>query len=146
MFCKECGTQFETENASVCLNCGMKKGNGRKYCDDCGAEKKSENQDVCLSCGKDFKKLFGNVKVSNNSAKTKLITLLFWFFLGGVGAHCFYVGNKKRGWMYIWLLVATVVTCGIAGVIPAVFIIIDLINILTDKFEDGEGNVVTQWS
>lgn len=147
MYCKECGNLFENENATVCLNCGVKKGNGKKYCDSCGTEKKTENQDVCLSCGKDFKKIFGNVGQNSSSAnKTKLVTLLLWFFLGGVGAHCFYVGNKSKGLLYVGLLVATIITCGLAGIIPGVLLIIDLVKILTDKFEDGNGNPVTQWT
>lgn len=147
MYCKECGTAYENENSTVCLNCGMKKGNGKKYCDACGTEKKSENQDVCLSCGKDFKKLFGNVAQSSASGeKTKLVTLLLWFFLGSLGVHCFYAGNKSRGFLYIGLFVATIITCGLAGIVTSVFLIIDLIKILTDKFEDGNGNAITQWT
>lgn len=146
MYCKECGSMFENDNATVCLNCGVKKGNGKKHCDECGTEKKSENQDVCLNCGKDFKRLFGNVAPTTSGDKTKLVTLLLWFFLGGLGIHCFYVGNKNRGFLYLGLLAATFITCGIAGIVPGILLLIDLVNILTNKFVDGNGNAITQWT
>ncbi len=54
----------------------------------------------------------------------KLITLLLWFFLGGLAAHRWYVG-KPTGWNILFILTAG--GCG-------VWAIVDLINILTDKF------------
>ena len=142
MYCKECGVRFENENSTVCLECGVKKGNGKKYCDNCGEIKKSENQDVCLNCGKDFKKIFG----TSSSQKTKLVTLLLWFFLGGFGVHQFYAGKTGRGILYIVLTLCAYLTCGITGIVVLIFNIIDLIQILTDKFEDGNGNTIVQWT
>ena len=142
MYCRECGEKFINDVATVCLSCGVKKGNGIKYCDGCGEKKKSERQDVCLSCGKDFKRLSLNIGTS----KTKLITLLLWFFVGGFGGHCFYVGRTGQAIAYICLTLGGFITFGITSIIAAIMLIIDVIRILTDKFEDSNGILVTQWT
>lgn len=142
MYCKECGQQYQNETATVCLDCGVKKGNGKKYCDNCGELKKSENQDVCLNCGKDFKKIFGNA----SSQKTKLVTLLLWFFLGTLGVHHFYAGNNGKGILYLCLTFGGFITCGVTTLVVGVLLIIDLVKILTDKYTDASGNTITQWN
>ena len=53
-----------------------------------------------------------------------LITLLLWFFLGGLAAHRWYK-KKPTGWNILFILTAG--GCG-------VWALIDLINILTGKF------------
>ncbi len=68
-------------------------------------------------------------KVSAKPAKTqgddeKLYTILFWVFLGGFAAHRWYKG-KPAGWNILYIL-----TGGGLGI----WALIDLINILTDKF------------
>ncbi len=54
----------------------------------------------------------------------KWILLILWFFLGGVAAHRWYAG-KPVGWNILYI-----VTAGGCGI----WAIVDLINILTDKF------------
>ncbi len=68
-------------------------------------------------------------KVSAKPEKTQMdkemiITLLLWFFLGGVAAHRWYK-KKPVGWNILYII--TLGGCGI-------WAIIDLINILTDNF------------
>ena len=68
-------------------------------------------------------------KVTAKPAKTqgddeKLYTILFWVFLGGFAAHRWYKG-KPAGWNILYIL-----TGGGLGI----WALIDLINILTDKF------------
>jgi TM2 domain-containing membrane protein YozV len=60
--------------------------------------------------------------------KEWLTTLLLCIFLGGFGAHRFYTGFTKEG-------VIQLLTCG--GCL--IWAIIDLINIITNKFVDAEG-------
>jgi len=60
--------------------------------------------------------------------KDWLTTLLLCIFLGGVGAHRFYTGHTGIG-------VAQLFTGG--GCL--IWAIIDLINIITDKFVDANG-------
>lgn len=68
-------------------------------------------------------------KVSAKPEKTQMdkemiITLLLWFFLGGLAAHRWY-RKKPAGWNILFILTAG--GCGI-------WALIDLINILTDNF------------
>ena len=151
MYCKECGKQFENPNASFCTECGVSRGKGNNFCENCGAAKKSVNQDVCLECGSNFRTSHVNSRANIDyskgiSDKTKLITLLLWFFLGGFGAHQFYLGNNKRGVLYLILLGIAIITCGIGGIATTIFLIIDLVQLLTDKIVDGEGRPVIEWS
>lgn len=146
-YCKECGKEYESEKATVCLNCGVKKGNGSAFCDGCGTEKKSEKQDICLTCGKDFKKFFKSIPTtSGESDKTKLVALLLSLFVGGFGGHLFYVGRTGRAILYICLTLGTVITCGITAIPLFIFQVLDIVNICTDKFVDANGNVLTVWS
>ena len=67
------------------------------------------------------------------SEKDWLVTLLLCIFLGGIGAHRFYAGKIGTGILQL----ITVGGCGI-------WALIDLIMIITGKFEDKDGNVIQQ--
>ena len=75
-----------------------------------------------------------------------MVLLIFWFFLGGFGGHHFYVGKTGTGILYICLTIGGFLTFGITSVIVFIMSIIDLVKILTDKFEDSTGNLITEWN
>ena len=66
----------------------------------------------------------------NEKKKSKIAAYLLWFFLGGFGAHQFYLGNIKTGVFYICLwafymfsyLMATGMALSGTRVIPVVFL------------------------
>ena len=141
MYCKECGKMFESDSAAVCLHCGVKKGNGTNHCDGCGEHKKSANQDICLNCGKDFKK-----SGKGSTDKTKLVALLLSLFVGGFGAHQFYVGNTGKAVTLLILTLCGFITCGITSIVSLIIQIIDIVKICSNKFEDSNGNILDEWS
>ncbi|MBR6728573.1 MAG: NINE protein [Clostridia bacterium] len=121
MYCKKCGQEMY-ENQAICLNCGVKTGEGTSYCANCGKEI-DENAAVCLNCGVAVKK----ATEGNLNGKDKVTMALICFFLGGLGIHNFMMGETKKGIVKI----VTSFCCGIGGILA----LIDFILILIDKYE-----------
>ena len=76
------------------------------------------------------------VQQSNVSHHSRTVTLLLCLFLGGFGAHRFYVGKSGTA---VALLILTF--CGFGGL----WAFIDLIMILAGSFTDNYGRFVTSW-
>lgn len=91
-------------------------------------EQKSTTSNVPSAELKKETNISSPVKKANSASspmdEEKLITLLLWFFLGGLAAHRWYRG-KPVGWNILFILTAG--GCGI-------WAIVDLVNILTDNF------------
>jgi len=68
-----------------------------------------------------------------NSEKSWVTALLLCIFLGGIGAHRFYVGKIGTGIIYL-------LTGGLFGI----GWVVDLILIIVGKFKDKEGKLVKQ--
>ena len=66
------------------------------------------------------------------SSKDWLVTLLLCLFLGSFGAQSFYSGKMGKG-------VVQLLTMGGCGI----WTLVDLVMILTGKFTDSEGNVIS---
>ena len=105
MFCKNCGQQYVTDEAVMCVKCGCQKGMGNNFCPQCG-QPTPPNSTVCLNCGISLQ-TFGAT-----SEKSKMAAGLLGIFLGAWGIHNFYLGNTTRG---IIQILVTLVTCGIGG-------------------------------
>lgn len=50
MYCKQCGKQYVTEEAVVCVSCGTPKGSGTNFCHNCGSQV-NPGSAVCMNCG-----------------------------------------------------------------------------------------------
>ena len=114
MFCKNCGKEVDA-NAIACLGCGCAPGNGSRFCPNCGAETQAA-QVVCIKCG---------VAVQNAAAtatadagKNRVTAALLAIFLGGIGAHEFYLGHSTSG-----LIRLAIGIVGLVILIPAASII-----------------------
>lgn len=67
-----------------------------------------------------------------NEAKSTAVAYLLWIFLGGFGAHRFYIGRTGSGIAMIALLVIGLVTAGVG--IGALFIVALGVWLLVDLF------------
>ena len=107
------------------------------YCNKCGKEISDEAL-ICPYCG------CGTVNYVRDQAKSAVqrqpaqknrsTALLLCIFLGGLGAHRFYVGKTDTG--IVWLL-----TFGCLGIGT----LADFIMIACGWFTDGSGKPVTDW-
>lgn len=121
MYCKHCGSPMN-DNQAVCLQCGVKAGEGKAHCHHCG-NLLPDNADVCLSCGVAVPKTGTNRYLNGQD---KLVMILICFFLGGLGIHNFMMGENKKG---IFKIVMSC-CCGIG----AIFALIDLVKIAMDTY------------
>ncbi|MAO46857.1 MAG: hypothetical protein CL823_06865 [Crocinitomicaceae bacterium] len=103
------------------------KPDGYKYCSECG-ELIREKAEICPHCG-------CRQSYNTQSAPAKqdkwMISLLLCFFFGYLGAHRFYSGHILIG-------ILQFITGGGCGI----WLLIDLILILSGKYTDSEGNPI----
>ena len=132
MFCKNCGEQFQSEQAVMCVKCGVQKGNGVNFCHNCG-QPVQPGSAVCLICG-----VATQNTVAGPDAKSKMAAGLLGIFLGGFGVHNFYLGYTGKA---VAQLLITLLTCGFGAVVSSVWGIIEGVLILTGSINtDGKGN------
>lgn len=123
MFCKACGQPIN-DNQAICLNCGVKAGDGNSYCANCG-NPVNPNASVCLSCGVAIAKGKEDKKNWLPAGKDKMMAIVLCLFLGGVGVHNFYLGETKKGIIKILLCLF---------VISEVLALVDLLKMITDNY------------
>lgn len=72
-YCKNCGEPYMTDEAVMCIKCGVAKGQGNNYCHNCG-KPLAPDAAVCLNCG------VANKQAPAPDAKSKLVAGLLVFF------------------------------------------------------------------
>ena len=97
------------------------------FCSSCGVIIKKEAE-ICPKCG-----VRQNPKKTSDVSQDWLVCLLLCIFVGAFGGHRFY--TKKFGTAILMILTAG--GCG-------VWTIIDLIMIISGKFQDANGNFITK--
>ena len=90
-----------------CRKCWETIEDGTKFCPYCGAE------------------------------QTRTITALLAFFLGGLGAHRFYVGKNGTAVLQILLTFCFGIDC--------IWAFVDLIVILCGNFRDNDNKLILDW-
>lgn len=142
MFCKNCGSQYQTDEAVMCVKCGVQKGMGVNYCHNCG-QQVQPGAEVCLNCGVSTKRT-----VASADAKSKMVAGLLGIFLGAFGVHNFYLGYTKKAVLQLCLSIAGILlTCIAIGALLVLGIeiwgLVEGIMILTGKIDvDGQGNLL----
>ncbi len=130
-----------TDEAVMCVKCGVAKGQGTNYCHNCGKPVAPEAA-VCLNCG------VPNKSVANG-AKSKIVAGLLGLFLGCFGVHNFYLGyTSKAITQLVVTIVGLVLCCVIIGIIPVIGIwiwsFVEAIMIFTGKIDrDAQGVPLT---
>ena len=106
---------------AFCRKCGIKLAEGAKYCSSCGTscQETTANNNTIVQPQPTIVYVQSpqqqNVYV-RGVEKSKGITLLLCFFLGGFGIHQFYIGNTVKGVTYLlfcWI-------CYITGIIALI--------------------------
>ena len=120
-----------------CYKCGAIVPEGTKYCTNCGADliiDQSYKANSSFASGGGSNKLFEEeqkAEQANNqepylAGNDKTLIALLCFFLGGLGVHCFVMGETRKGIIRIVFSLL----CGIG----AIFALIDFIMILSDTY------------
>ena len=99
------------------------------YCRGCGKEI-HESALACPNCGAQ------QGPAPSATDRRLLPTFLLCFFLGWLGAHRFYVGKVGTGILMI---------CTFGG-FCGIWVLIDLIMIVSGQFTDKEGQRLTLWT
>ncbi|MDR1491940.1 MAG: GYF domain-containing protein [Planctomycetaceae bacterium] len=104
------------------------------FCTNCGTRLNSPNQVICVKCGHAIRGVKSRVTVGSGAQKKRIIAILLAFFLGGLGAHKFYLGSWGWGIVYIavflFMLLATFgfgcIVCGVAATVEFImFLVMD---------------------
>lgn len=138
-FCRNCGEVYQTDEAVMCIKCGVSKGQGSNYCHSCG-KPVDPQQTVCMNCG------VANKPVAGPDAKSKIAAGLLGIFLGSFGVHNFYLGyTSKAVIQLVCTIVGLLTSCIGVGVLVVMGIsiwgLIEGIMILCGKIDvDGQGN------
>ena len=143
-FCKNCGEPYVTDEAVMCVKCGVSKGSGSNYCHSCG-KPLAPNAEVCLNCG---------VKTTKTAppgeAKSKIAAGLLGIFLGCFGVHNFYLGyTAKAVTQLVLTIVGIVLSCVVVGIFLVlgiqIWALVEGIMILTGKINtDAKGNRLSE--
>lgn len=143
MFCKNCGKEVD-KKAVACMGCGCDPMNGDKFCRHCGASLNS-NQVVCLKCGHVVTRLDTRGKnASGGEGKSRTTAALLAIFLGGFGAHEFYLGNSNSAIIRLVVyLVGGVLMC-VPSFVLSVISIIEGIIYLSKTDEEFEKEYVKE--
>ena len=141
-FCKNCGEPYMTDEAVMCVKCGVAKGQGSNYCHNCGKPVAPEAS-VCLNCG------VANKPKASADSKSKLAAGLLGIFLGGFGVHNFYLGYTSKAVTQLVLTIVGYVLCCIGiGILLVLGVgiwgFVEGIMILTGKIDtDANGKPLT---
>jgi TM2 domain-containing membrane protein YozV len=88
------------------------KGPGEKFCKDCG-QVINERAEICPHCGVRQMPSPVSLGAVAPNGRSRLAAALFAFFLGGFGAHKFYLGQTGMGILYLlffWTIIPAIVT------------------------------------
>ena len=139
MYCRNCGKEV-SEQAVICVGCGVPPRNGKKFCQNCGVDT-DPIAEFCVKCGA---RLTAGAGGGAGGLKSKMAAGLLGIFLGWLGIHRFYLGYTGIAVAQLVLGVAGIVTCGITTAAAAIWGLVEGIMILTGSINrDAQGQPLT---
>ncbi len=146
-FCRNCGKEL-IGTPEICMNCGAKPSAGNSFCQACGAET-NPLAEICIKCGVRLAK--AGVAAGDVSPKSRLAATLLAWFLGGFGAHRFYLGKTATaigmlaltilGWITIWIWGLGFLFLVAVGI----WAFVDFLIAVTGNMKDLEGKFIKNW-
>ena len=132
--CRNCGLQYSTDEAVMCVRCRAPRGMGNQFCSCCGTPTQPQ-QKVCMNCGVEVEK-YGRP----TGRKSKALAGVFGIMWGAFGVHNFYLGYTGKA---IAQLLISVLSCFTLCVVSEIWGLIEGIMILCGKITtDGKGNLL----
>ena len=131
-----------------------------KACSFCGETILSTAQ-KCKHCGEWLNNCAENNKTAapkdGESEKYMLPLLLLWLFLGCFGAHSFYAGRNQSGVIYVALtlicvififgvFIGDIIFAPLFLIILWLSLLVDFIQIVTGRYKNGRGDLISQWT
>lgn len=120
MYCRNCGKEISDE-AVICVHCGVPAGKGNTYCSNCGGEVHPEAV-ICVNCGVSLKKKLPTEGIQKrNIAVAIILTIItcgiygIYWFVKLTNEMNRLTGNEQDTSGGVACLL-TIVTCGIYGV------------------------------
>ncbi len=105
------------------------------FCSNCGKEI-DDKAVVCVHCGCATK----NHVQQQKPNKSMLCAVILWFFLGGIGAHRFYIGDTTGGvLMLLCLLFCWLV---IPAIVLLIWWVIDIFLLVTGALKPKDGTAL----
>lgn len=120
-FCKNCGEQYASDEAVICVKCGVMRKSGKNYCHNCGNALK-EDDIVCYACGvsaiiEDTTGTAQETVVEGPAKKSKILAGILGIFFGCFGVHNFYLGyNTKAVVQLVLSILGLVLSCVFVGI------------------------------
>ena len=71
--------------------------------------------------------------------KTFVAAILLCLFLGGFGAHRFYVGKNGSAIAILCLCLGGILTFGLTSIAASIWVLVDLIKIIIGNFKTADG-------
>jgi TM2 domain-containing membrane protein YozV len=135
MFCKNCAKELLLDE-TVCTQCNAPVGEGVNFCPNCAIAIAPDTKQ-CNRCGAVIQtpknvvlkpvQTTSPVQHSKSRAVVGVLALVF----GALGIHNYYIGNKNTANVQLILTILSFVSCGITGIVSAIWAFVDAIKIFS---------------
>jgi len=116
-YCKNCGEMYSTDEAVMCVKCGVPRNSGNNYCHNCGNIMKPEDT-ICFNCGVPTE-VITYINSVGPIQKSRVLAGVLGLFLGSFGAHNFYLGyTGKAVTQLVISIIGILLCCIVIGIIP----------------------------